>query len=293
MSANTLEEKLVANKFLNWVKTGVKEINQATRSLPVIFKNNLLLNRENIQLKQNIISKNQTISRLIRLSNQRMESVSRKQSAYLASLSHELRNHLAVIKSEIINGAEQGSVNLEILSKSAQMATGLTEETVLLSRLSLKGFKMEKQKFNLSDLIRETCLEQEAQIKNKGISLKCFPQKNIIIKGNLSLFKKALTNVIQNAILYNKKNGLIEIYLKKYPGFIKIAVLDTGMGMTQEQCLKAFDAFYQSQEAKAANTQSNGLGLTLAQKIVKKHQGIIKIKSQDKKGTAVVIKLKA
>ena len=151
--------------------------------------------------------------------------------------------------------------------------------------------KLERGFVNLTTLIDDIRQELEVIISSRGITFKNFCQKGICLSADQSNLKKALFHIILNAVLYNRKKGMIEIYAYQNELGVKIVVLDTGVGISQKNSEQVFDRFYRSSNSRDTKCQGNGLGLSIAQQIIKKHAGEIKIKSEQGKGTAVVIKL--
>ena len=100
-----------------------------------------------------------------------------------------------------------------------------------------------------------------------------------------ALLYSALTNLILNAIEAMPEGGTLKLRTKKRDGLVRITIIDSGGGMTQEQVKNAFEPFY-STKAKGL-----GLGMSSALKIIEQHQGIIKIDSSAGKGTQITVEL--
>jgi two-component system sensor histidine kinase ResE len=90
--------------------------------------------------------------------------------------------------------------------------------------------------------------------------------------------KQVLLNLTNNAIKYNKDNGLVTIELKALDGGVAIEVADTGPGIPPENLPHLFERFYRVPDAEGF-TEGTGLGLTIAQRIVEEHGGRIEVKS--------------
>jgi signal transduction histidine kinase len=115
--------------------------------------------------------------------------------------------------------------------------------------------------------------------------------EDIIIHVDPLYFEEMFTNVLENAILYNKENGLIIITAEKKKDAIKISVTDTGIGIEPDKKGLVFDEFYKVDESRH-DFESSGLGLTIAKKIIELHGGTIQLDSKGKdEGTTVFFTL--
>ena len=101
----------------------------------------------------------------------------------------------------------------------------------------------------------------------------------------------AISNLIQNAIKYNKDQGKITVYVKKTIGFALITVEDTGIGIDAEHFDKLFDRFYRVDKARDRQTGGSGLGLSIVRQVVNLHNGEISVESTPGVGSRFTVKL--
>ncbi len=215
------------------------------------------------------------------------------QKKYFAKLSHEVKTPLAIIKSYLMSAAEGEPLQYDIVANQVQALSQLLEDIVFLAKLDSGCLKLERGYVDPAALVEEINQELDLAASERGITLKNFCQKGICLSADQANLKKALGHIILNAILYNKKGGVVETYAFQKKSGVKIAILDTGIGMDKEKCRQAFTLFYRSGDRQAGGYQGNGLGLSIARQIILKHTGRIEIKSEQGKGTAVVVKLPA
>jgi len=126
--------------------------------------------------------------------------------------------------------------------------------------------------------------------KNKGVSLK-LDAENITIKGNKRMIKDLLYNLIDNAIKYNKPNGQVDVILKELEYFCSVKVIDTGIGIPEEEQDKVFQRFYMVDKSRSKKVGGSGLGLSIVKHIVACHDGEIDLKSKEGLGTEIEIRL--
>ena len=138
--------------------------------------------------------------------------------------------------------------------------------------------------FIVDEIIKE--LEPLAIFKNVKIITNI---KDFIIKGNKEKFKKALYNILINAIKYNKINGKVIIESKEYRNKFIIKIKDTGVGISKEDQKKIFEKGFRS--SKVHGIPGTGLGLYITKKIIESHNGNIKVKSKLGEGSEFIISL--
>jgi signal transduction histidine kinase len=94
-----------------------------------------------------------------------------------------------------------------------------------------------------------------------------------------------ITNLLLNAIKYTPEKGTIEINAKESNGNILVEVIDTGIGIPQQEIARVFDEFYRASNAKEVEKDGTGLGLSIVKQIVERHGGKIWVDSQESVGT--------
>jgi signal transduction histidine kinase len=102
---------------------------------------------------------------------------------------------------------------------------------------------------------------------------------------------QVFTNLINNAIIYNRSAGSVTVSVREMVDHIRVDVKDTGVGISPEHSPLIFDQFYQIDRSKREGDKGSGLGLTIAQKIVKAHRGSIQVSSELGKGSIFSVML--
>lgn len=276
MFSSRIAGKALAFKKVIWAIKAVKKITRGLESAWLKYK----LGETESRLKKSLQEKKEIIKKNIE-----------HQEEYFSSLSHEVKTPLSIIRNYLNDASEGNRLDLEAISRQVQSLNQLLESIIFLSKIDSGCFKFNKSFFNLYDLIDEIYAEIELMAEKRKIDFRNFSGKDLYFWGDWEKIKIALRNVIMNAVSYCKQGGVVEIYARKKQTSIKIAVLDTGIGIKKRDLNKIFNQFYRGSEAKILYGQGNGLGLTLAQKIITEHKGDIQINSEKNKGTAVVIQL--
>jgi PAS domain S-box-containing protein len=114
---------------------------------------------------------------------------------------------------------------------------------------------------------------------------------DLIILGDRSRIALALSNILNNACKYTPTNGQIIVKTYRQYLLVVIEISDTGFGMTEEEVSHIFDNFYRTDSARARDSISSGMGLSIAQKIIKMHRGVIHVNSEPGVGSTFAIHL--
>lgn len=219
---------------------------------------------------------------------------------FISNVSHELRTPLAVIKEAVCSILDGicGSVNeeqkksLEMAKQNAERLARLINELLELGKAESKQTPMKRSLFDLSRVIRNILTSLKVLAKDKGISLTAvLPDEKVEIWGDVDKVTQVLTNLIDNAIKYNKPNGKVEIGLEVVVSSVRIYISDTGAGISKEDLGKIFDRFYRVQMCVEGKTPGTGLGLSITRDILAMHGGEISVESEPNKGSKFTIVL--
>lgn len=140
---------------------------------------------------------------------------------------------------------------------------------------------------NLNSLIQETINQNSSILKIQNKNLTFIQNETIELKLDPYLIKRALNNLISNAIYYSKNEKNIQIILSKKKNFVEISVKDEGRGIKENEINEIFKKYYTSQ--KKYSNIGIGLGLYIVKRIVQAHQGQIKAKNNKDKGACFTI----
>jgi two-component system, OmpR family, sensor histidine kinase CiaH len=218
-----------------------------------------------------------------------------KQKRFIADASHELRTPTAVV----ISGLEVALNNKKLDFSSAKKTLEDTlEEMREFSKLSNslldlsqydKKNKIKHEVINISELL-QPIVEKSKNLafSNKEINFQIkIMNIPIMVKGDSVELCRVFYNILDNAIKYTPKKGTISVSDKIVLNQYVVTVSDSGIGIPKNIIHRIFDPFFRGDKARSEN--GVGLGLTLTKKIIENHGGIISIKSEENKGTTVVI----
>lgn len=216
---------------------------------------------------------------------------------FVSTVSHELRTPLTSINlySSLLKKQELGSINkkqkeaLSVIKEESQRLSGLINDILDLSKIEAKKLPINIGEFDLSEFSKNNSCYAIAN--EKAIKIINKIPNGIKIKADSERFKQVLINLISNAVKYTEPGGKIILSAVKKERSVEISVQDTGIGIPKDKLDKIFEKFYQAEEYMTREKPGSGLGLTIANEIVKLHGGEINVESEVGKGSTFTVVL--
>ncbi len=224
----------------------------------------------------------------------RLENSFSVQKAFAANAAHELKTPLAVIKSSL-QVLEMSPQPREEDYREFMADTGKSLERIiqtvegLLSLANLEAAPV-GETVELRPLLDQAVRELSVRAEESSVSLTASGQADI--HGNSHLLYRAIFNLIENAIKYNRPGGWVSVRLEQNGADVRIRVEDTGTGIEADALPHIFEPFYRADPSRSQQIPGSGLGLSVVKLIVERHGGEIKVTSQRESGSAFDIMLK-
>ncbi len=239
------------------------------------------------------------IYELAEMVNQMLDKVEKsisREKQFSSNVSHELRTPLTVMQAQaeyLLEKAENITVKEEIKSIIAQVSFMENIVTQLLEiTRSRQIADSEMDILNLSEIVEYTAESYSGMVEEKKIKINVEkPKFSTNTVGNQTLLIRVFSNLITNAIKYNKVDGTINISFSEELDNILVNIKDTGIGIPKAKIDMIFNPFYRADESRTPNDYSLGLGLALAKEVVKIHGGDITVTSEESVGTTFVVSL--
>ena len=244
----------------------------------------------------------------------RLDNAFSTQKQFSANAAHELRTPLAVLQT-----------NLEVFEKKQepemveyrQLFTMIKEQTARLSQLvgtlldmtNLKSVPRTDQ-VTLEELVDEVFCDLDPVAEKAGISIHFddsssqdwhtdvhTPDASALnnnirnITGSYVLLYRAVYNLVENAIKYNRPHGSVSVSVKQENGQAMVLVTDTGIGISPENQKKIFDPFFRVDKSRSRAMGGAGLGLALVDSIAKEHGGTVKVLESSETGSTIALML--
>lgn len=210
----------------------------------------------------------------------------------LHDVSHELRTPLARLQLAI-GLAQQNKQNIDTalqrIELESQRLDQLIGEILSFSRPDVNN-RLDEY-FDLKNLIEIVIDDTNYEAKPQGIEIKAIlsPLSNSIIKGNAEQIRRAIENIIRNAIRFSEKGQEVQVTLREMGKYLQISVRDHGPGVEEHKLSSIFEPFVRIQSMQLG--KGYGLGLAIARKIVHAHNGTIHARNVENGGLIVSIKV--
>lgn len=226
----------------------------------------------------------------------RIQASYEQQNRFVSDASHELRTPISVIQGYASLLQRWGKEEKEVLEESvsaikneADNMKDLVEKLLFLARADKNTQRLEKSSFALHELVDEVL--RETRLIDHEHSINCDINEKITVTSDRALIKQALRIFIDNSIKYTPPGGTIKLSSCIRPYKAVLTIDDNGIGISKEDIPHIFERFYKCDKSRTREGGSSGLGLSIAQWIVEKHQGTIAVDSELTKGTRITITL--
>ena len=211
---------------------------------------------------------------------------------FISNLSHELRTPVSVIKANsetLLDGALENKKDAKIFSKAilhnADRLSEMVTSLIDLSRIEYGELKFVIEKIVLNQIIESVVLAYKNKAKRKNIQVVFERQSDLTVNSDAKAIERVLNNLLDNAFKYSPENSIIQINLRKQGEVIRLAVIDQGEGVAEEDQDLVFKRFFRTASARANTQQGSGLGLAIVKNLVYNLQGDVGVESRPEGGS--------
>ena len=209
----------------------------------------------------------------------RLEILIGAQQRLISDVSHELRSPLTRLKLAL-DLARTDSPNgmspaLDRIEREAERLSGLVAMLLTLSRLESGDTQPESSMVHIPDLLAEIAADAEIEAHSRHCRVELDRMPECWIEGNEDLLRSAFENVVRNAIRYTEPGTAVKISAASDDHEVRITVQDHGPGVPESELDKVFKPFYRVDTSRERRTGGVGLGLAIAERAIKLHNGKI------------------
>lgn len=250
-------------------------------------------------LKEPILSKSNSteIERLTLAFNRlllRLEETFATQRQFSANAAHELRTPLAVMSTKFEVFEKNKNPDEADYKEAIGMARTQTDRLshvidILLEMTELQSAP-KSDSISLSEITEEVICDLVAVAEKKNISL-VQDDGEARLTGSDTLVYRAVYNLIENAIKYNKEDGKVSVAITEDEDFAKVIITDTGSGIAKEDWDKIFEPFFRVDKSRSRSMGGAGLGLALVKEIAVRHGGDVKVIESSERGSSIELSL--
>ncbi len=244
------------------------------------------INKETLDSK--IESKLYKLSEVVKGKNEKTNKAKVEIEQMVSDITHQVKTPISNIRmysDTIINNnlsKEQENEFLNIISNQVDKLEFLMDSLTKMSRLETNMIVLNKESSKFMDCIEKAKEQVKPLAESKNIEIR-ITGENCIVQYDKKWTLEAICNLLENAIKYTNKNGKIIINLEKLETFLKIDIIDNGIGIDEENINNIFKRFFR--ERKVNNIEGVGIGLYLSKNIIESQNGYIKVKSKVDEGS--------
>jgi len=172
-----------------------------------------------------------------------------------------------------------------------QRLTKIVESLTLLAKADAGQVDLKQEPVRLDELVRDSFADAQILAQPKRIHVTLEDCEEAVVHGDRHRLRQLLLNLTDNAIKYNQPEGRVNIVLQRNGGTAEFIIANTGKGIPVPMLPRVFDRFFRADESRNHALDGCGLGLSIAQWIVRAHGGDIQVTSAPERLTTVNVKL--
>ncbi|HET6372887.1 MAG TPA: ATP-binding protein, partial [Candidatus Polarisedimenticolia bacterium] len=226
--------------------------------------------------------------------NKDLKALDQMKSNLLANVSHELQTPLVSIKgfTEMILMGRLGGVTqeqekgLEVALRNINRLIEMINSLLAFARTEGPATALRLETFPLGAVIEETVELMREKASARGITLRvAVPPGDLLVRADRDKITQVFVNLVSNAVRYNKDGGDVSVQAQKGRGDLaRVEVRDTGIGIARADLDRIFDRYYQAGQSPA-RSEGTGIGLSIARNILRQHGCVIRVESEEGRGS--------
>jgi signal transduction histidine kinase len=217
-------------------------------------------------------------------------SLDRMKSDFIAITSHELRTPLGLILGhatflrELV--AKQYHEQLDTIIRNATRLKEIVENLSSVENYQSGAARVHQNQVSMKRLVQEAAESNQVEARRKGVRIHVeVGAGSLVVEGEAGKIEIALNNLIKNAITFTDRGGNIFVKTDAVPGYVKVSIIDDGIGIPAADLLRVFDRFYQVESHLTRKHGGMGLGLSVAKAMIELHGGRIWAESVEGHGS--------
>jgi PAS domain S-box-containing protein len=228
-----------------------------------------------------------------------LQAESRRKDEFLAMLAHELRNPIAPIRNaaELLRLKGLADPALQraraVIDRQVTQLARLVDDLLDVSRIRSGKIRLNREPVDLASVISFAVETARPLIEERNHQLELdLPAELMMVEGDAARLSQVLANLLNNAAKFTPARGFIWVEVQREQGEARIAVRDSGVGISEDMAPRLFDLFAQAESTLGRSQGGLGIGLTLVRSLVEMHGGSVKVHSDGiGKGSEFVVRL--
>lgn len=283
---------VVGYVFIRRVLRPVRRIVETTRSITA----------EDLSLRVDDLGDRDEIGQLARTINDmiaRLESSFRQVQRFSGDASHEMNTPLTVMKGELevaLRKERTGEEYREVLNRLLEEVNRLSDvvdDLLFLSRVDAKSIERLTREVSLDRIVLEAFEEVSRLANQRGVAVRLEQVDEIEVRGDASLFKRMVANLLDNAVKFTPGGKGVSVSLTDGRGTATLVIEDNGDGIDEKDIPRIFDRFYRADLSRSKSTGGVGLGLSIVREIADLYNLDVRVESGKRPGTRVTVAWKS
>ena len=230
----------------------------------------------------------------------RLEKLERVRQEFLSNISHELRTPLTSILA-FVETLEDGAIDdsqnkrkfLGVIRRNAERMSALISDILELSLIESGKVTIEKRNIHASSIVDDIFTSLSSKARARSVKLENLVPPEATVCADSARLEQMLTNLIDNAIKFNRAGGSVTVELRPTDETSILSVSDTGEGILPEHQTRIFERFYRADRSRAREVGGTGLGLSIVKHLARLHGGEVRVSSRLTEGSLFSIELPA
>jgi len=226
----------------------------------------------------------------VRQSLDEMSQLDRMKSDFIAIASHELRTPLGLILGhstflcEVVGDEHRNQ--MEVIARNAMRLKEIIDSFGTMDNVQFGVATVRRRSISIRRIVEEVTEAFAEEVMQKNLSLRMdMGEDDLMVDGDATKISLALSNLVKNAITFTNPEGHIFIIAERIPGYVKVAVIDDGVGIPAADLPRIFERFFQVESHLTRRHGGMGLGLSVAKVMIELHSGRIWAESMENKGS--------
>jgi heavy metal sensor kinase len=277
-------------------------IGNALKPVDHITERAHLIGEGNLRQRLQYIDSSSEMVRLTTVLNEMLDKLQRlfdSQKQFIQDASHETRSPIAALRCRLEvalrqpRSAEEYRQVIEGSLHDATRLTVLADDLFLLARADSNNLSMELREVSMSEAVAGVHEQFMPVAETRGVEFMFDAESDCVVYADRARINQALRNLVENALKYTPKGGRVSVSVKHDGEFIRVDVVDTGIGIPLEEQANIFRRFYRVDHARARSDGGTGLGLAICDQIIRAHQGAMEVESALGHGARFTMRLAA
>jgi PAS domain S-box-containing protein len=271
------------------------------RALPVPEEGLIFAVARDISAQKELEHERARLFAVLEAQNDRLRKLDRLKNDMLASVSHELRTPVSSIRGflSLLLEGKAGDLEprqhefLEVAYRGTDRLLRLVEDLLMLTQAEAGRLDLRLGEADLDQVVQDSVEAARLRAVEQAVTLEFDCEPLPIIPGDAARLAQLTDNLVGNAIKFTPPGGRIGVRAEVADNHVQLVVVDTGVGISEADQARIFDAFYRAVDVKEQPIPGTGLGLAISKAIVDGHGGTIAVESREGEGTTFTVRLPA